>query len=242
MSKYRINPITGKFDMGNYESEYGIPEGVPTLDENSLIETDQIDYTHAANEVQGYYGLVSNYYDPSATNVVQSLVADTWTKIVLDSFEAIRNDLVPLRCRAAAQPDGTTYGDGNGVYDIGEGRFSCAGLNPGSSVVVRVLHLATPDVDESSLSLRLRFDGNANGVATIPDTGLGAGTFVTTTNALEMSQGAAVVYPNEELISFFVGDTLDGTSWDTAGSFTVEAKSTEDLDFEALSLTFFVSL
>ena len=55
-----------------------------------------------------------------------------------------------------------------------------------------------------------------------------------------MTQGAENTYSDEILVSFFVGDTLNGDTLDHAGSFHVQLKSSVDADLEVLGITLYI--
>jgi hypothetical protein len=179
------------------------------------------------NIAQGYYAVTTDFFNGGQANATQELVANTWTKLTLSEFEF--RDYSPTASSGIA--DGTTYGSGNGVYDATEDRFSCAGLKTGTHCIVRVLLRCDPEEDESQLDIRLNFVTNSS---TFP-TGLEG--FQIETVMLSMSQGADQFYSDEDLISFFVGETLKGDGWDDAGHFTVEAKSTVPATVEVMGLT-----
>ena len=117
------------------------------------------------------------------------------------------------------------------TYNAAIGRWFLAGTQPGTHCIARILYQITPDEDESQLDLKLNFVTNPATIAT------GLFTFDVEAVATVMSQGADIPYTDEVLISFFVGDTLSGPDQANAGSFTVQAKSSVDADFEVLSVT-----
>ena len=55
--------------------------------------------------------------------------------------------------------------------------------------------------------------------------------------ALIMNEGADQQYISENLFSFFVGSTLEGTTYDNAGSFRVEVVPSNDGELEVLAVT-----
>ena len=56
-------------------------------------------------------------------------------------------------------------------------------------------------------------------------------------NALIMQVGGEQQYISENLFSFFVGTTLEGTTQSDAGSFRIEVIPSSDGDLEVLAVT-----
>ena len=52
-----------------------------------------------------------------------------------------------------------------------------------------------------------------------------------------MNEGLDQQYISENLFSFFVGETLEGTTKSNAGSFRIEVIPTSDGDLEVLTVT-----
>ena len=52
-----------------------------------------------------------------------------------------------------------------------------------------------------------------------------------------MNEGADQQYISENLFSFFVGTTLEGTTYDNAGSFNIEVIPSNDGELEVLAVT-----
>ena len=182
-----------------------------------------ISSTVAANN-QGYYGYVTNYYDPVTTNSVQTLAANEWTDVTPDIYLTFDN-------RPASMVEAAPV-----AYDYdGTKHFSLAGLEDGSFVTVRLLFRVDPEVDESSADVRLHFNTNAATAAG------GLENFYVETQALNMTQGANIQYSDENLITFFVGDTLSGSTLADAGAFHVQVKSSVEADMEVLGVTMYIS-
>ena len=174
--------------------------------------------------IQGYYAFVTNFYDPNTTNTVQELDAATWTDVNPDVY--LTFDKRPTSMVEAAPV----------AYDYdGTKHFSLAGLDEGSFVTVRLLFRVDPEVDESSADVRLHFNTNAATAAG------GLDHFHIETQALTMTQGADIFYSDENLITFFVGDTLSGDTVADAGSFHVQVKSSVEADVEVLGVTMYIS-
>lgn len=182
-----------------------------------------ISSTVAANN-QGYYAYVTNYYDPVTTNSIQTLAANEWTDVTPDVYLTFDN-------RPASMVEASPV-----AYDYdGTKHFSLAGLEDGSFVTVRLLFRVDPEVDESSADVRLHFNTNAATAAG------GLENFYVETQALNMTQGANIQYSDENLITFFVGDTLSGSTIADAGAFHVQVKSSVEADMEVLGVTMYIS-
>ena len=52
-----------------------------------------------------------------------------------------------------------------------------------------------------------------------------------------MQVGGSQQYISENVFSFFVGSTLEGTTYDDAGSFSIEVIPSNDGDLEVLAVT-----
>lgn len=182
-----------------------------------------ISSTVAANN-QGYYGYVTNYFDPDTANSVQTLAANEWTDVNPDIY--LTFDHRPASMVEAAPV----------AYDYdGNNHFSLAGLEDGSFVTVRLLFRVDPEVDESSADVRLHFNTNTATAAG------GLDHFHVETQALNMTQGANIQYSDENLITFFVGDTLSGSTLADAGSFHVQVKCSVEAEMEVLGVTMYIS-
>ena len=213
----------GVTDAAAAQATADTAEGI-ALSNSSAIGTLNV-FTGAVNPAQagvqdvvsGYRSIVTPYYDPNTVNSVQQLLAETWTGIVPDVYLDESHEIDTMAPQT--------------TYDSAIGRWYLAGTQPGTHCIARILYQITPDEDESQLDLRLNFVTNPDTIAT------GLFTFNVEAVATVMSQGADIPYTDEVLISFFVGDTLFGPDQANAGSFTVQAKSSVDADFEVLSVT-----
>ena len=186
---------------------------------------------------QGYYGVISTYYDFNGTDKIEQISADVWTPLVAErSPTQILPDESPNP--ALALPDGTAsapwgaLGDGNGLYDATTGRFCMAKTNPGAYGIVRILLRCKPEEDESQLEVKLNFRTNSTYY------GNGLDGFDIPSIMLTMTQGADEWYSDEELISFFVGDTLTGDGWDDAGSFDIQVRPSVDAEVQLIATTY----
>ena len=202
-------------------SLHAVPGRVTSLPDDLIQEV--------TDKTQGYYSVITKFYSDAEVNPTQDLEANVWTQLSVSELMSNLNDFAPTESRNIA--DGSTFGSGHGLYDINNDRFSLAGMQDGSHCIVRVLLRCDPEEDESQLDIRLRFQTN-------PTTAAGGLTeFSIQTIMLSMTQGAGIWYSDEDLISFFVSDSLSGTTWDNAGSFIVEARCTVACTIEMLGLT-----
>ena len=174
-------------------------------------------------DVQGYYGYITNYYNFDGSNTTQELDADTWTDLsptINTTFDGRTTSMID------AAPD---------IYDPATGFFTLAGLEDGSFGFVRTLVRIDPEVDESTANIRILFETNE---ATQPS---GLTEFTTESQAVVMTQGADKFYSDENIITFFVGNTLSGTTPANAGKFKVQVKSSVEATLEVLGVTFYVN-
>ena len=104
---------------------------------------------------------------------------------------------------------GTNPFIGNTATTIGTGQteFSLAGLSSGASCIVRTALAFDPDEDNTNLDIQLKFTTNT----ATQGTGLTNFTILKE-NALIMQVGGDQQYISENLFSFFVGETLEGTT------------------------------
>ena len=114
----------------------------------------------------------------------------------------------------------------------GQTEFSLAGLSSGASCIVRTALGFTPDEDNTNLDVQLKFTTNT----ATQGTGL-TNFIIKKEQALIMNEGADQQYISENLFSFFVGTTLEGTGYSDAGSFSVEVTPSNDGELEVLAVT-----
>lgn len=239
MSMIRLNTVkhyTGKFAERPATLPYGdtyfstddrryfvydennLPREVSTGSSDEIAESTKED-------IQGYYSVISNYYaGDQATrdlNPVVELDEDVWTKL----------EIMPL-VEFDESPDSQKE---LGIFNAADNRFSMAGLDDGSNIIMRTLVRLRPDVDEGAASLRLKFQTNEATAAT------GFNEFVIESQLFNMTQGADVDYQDESVITAFVGSTLSGDTIANAGSFVVEINSTVDADLEVLAFTLYIN-
>ena len=201
-------------------------------DENS---TPQEIATSAVANAQGFIGYITNYYNFDGSNPSQELVANEWSDLepTIATLYDERTDNMKSGSSNGYLP-ASHEGDGHDTH--GANHFSLAGLENGSFCNVRILYNMTPEVDESSSQVRLHFSTNAAAQAS------GLTEFTIEAQSLVMSQGAQETYSDENLISFFVGDTLSGLTEVEAGSFHIQVKSSVESDLEILGVTLYANV
>ena len=190
----------------------------------SILAEDDIQDS-VKEDIQGYYTVVSKWYSADeavrAENPVTEVLEDTWTKLEITALAEL--DESPDAQKAL------------GIFDAADNRFSLGGLDSGSNIIMRTLIRLRPDVDEGSASIRLNFTTN-------PTTQAGGLTnFTIESQLFNMTQGADIDYQDESIITAFIGTTLDGIDIASAGSFTIEVKSTVDTDLEVLAFTLYIN-
>ena len=178
---------------------------------------------------QGYYRYSTNYYTTGVANTVQTLPADEFV-LVQPSVRTNKVDFLPQKMLDANSNDpwigaGATIG-------TGQTQFSLAGLDDGSTVIVRIASQLNPDIDNTNLDFKLEFTTN-------PTTqGYGTTNFsITREQALICNEGADQNYISETLINFYVGSSLSGMTTATAGTFNIQARASDEGDFEMMALT-----
>jgi len=174
-------------------------------------------------DVQGYYGYVTDYYKFDGSNVTQELDADTWTDLA-PAIDQVFDG------RAASQIEAASD-----IYDDATGFFTLAGLEDGSFGFVRTLVRIDPEIDESTASIRILFETNEATTAS------GLTSFNTEAQAVVMTQGADRFYSDENVITFFVGGTLSGTTAANAGRFKVQVNSSVESTLEVLGVTLYIN-
>ena len=114
----------------------------------------------------------------------------------------------------------------------GQTEFSLAGLGSGASCIVRTALAFNPDDDNTNLDVQLKFTTN-----TATQAGGLTNFTIKKEQALIMNEGADQQYISENLFSFFVGTTLEGTTQSDAGSFRIEVIPSNDGELEVLAVT-----
>ena len=213
-------------DVSNVSGSRSISQIAGDMEEKDALEI--------ANKIQGFYGIVTNFYNPAEENEVVQIEEDVWTDVEPQVY--LEFDERPDSMKVGS-PEGMLLSSHHehGHETHGANHFSLAGLDVGSFVTVRVLCRVTPEVDESQADVRLHFLTNHEAQES------GLSEFFIEKQGVVMTQGAENTYSDEILISFFVGDTLNGDTLDHAGSFHVQLKSSVDADLEVLGITLYIN-
>ena len=124
------------------------------------------------------------------------------------------------------------YVGSGATIGTGQTEFSLAGLSSGAACIVRTALAFNPDEDNTNLDVQLRFTTNT----ATQGTGLTNFT-IKKEQAIIMNEGADQQYISENLFSFFVGTTLEGTDQSNAGTFRVEVVPSNDGELEVLAVT-----
>ena len=186
----------------------------------SGITTDSV-----RDSIQGYYAYSSDFYTVGVANTTQELEEDVFTLVQPQIGAAGTQYHLPT---VMSDIFGQNPWVGTGAtIGTGQTQFSLAGLSSGASATVRVGCQFNPDVDNTNLDVRLTFTTNT------ATQGTGLTNFsITKEQALIMNEGADQNYSSESVFSFFVGDTLEGTTKENAGSFNIQVRSSELGTFE----------
>ncbi|BAQ92775.1 hypothetical protein [uncultured Mediterranean phage uvMED] len=212
-------------------------ESTKSVSSTRAPRLEQVNSSSGANlsNAQGFIGYVTDYYRFDGSNPVQQLEAETFTDLnpsIQQLFDE-RTDAMKAGSTDGYLP--ASHGE-HGHSTHGANHFSLAGLENGSFCTVRILYKLTPEIDESSSQVRLHFSTNSATQAN------GLTEFTIESQSLVMSEGANQDYSDENLISFFIGDTLSGDTEEEAGSFHVSVKSSVEADLEILGVTLYANV
>ena len=175
--------------------------------------------------IQGYYAYSSDFYTVGVANTSQELAENTFSLVQPQIGAAGTQYHLPTVMSDVF--DQNPWVGSAATIGTGQTQFSLAGLSSGASATVRVGCIFNPDVDNANLDVRLTFTTNT------ATQGTGLTNFsITKEQALIMNEGADQNYSSETIFSFFVGDTLEGTTKDNAGSFNIQVQSSEEGTFE----------
>ena len=179
------------------------------------------------DEIQGYYGYTTDYYTVGVANTVQTIGAGE-TTMIMPQVAAVYQYMPTIMSDVNTNP----YVGSGATIGTGQTEFSLAGLSSGAACIVRTALAFDPDEDNTNLDIQLKFTTNT----ATQGTGLTNFT-IKKENALIMQVGGDQQYISENLFSFFVGTTLEGTTQSDAGSFRIEVIPSNDGDLEVLAVT-----
>ena len=231
---------------GNYNHLTNIPTGIVTatgIGQSEFLSYNGSEYVGIAstgyrdyviNQGQGYYAYTTDFYTVGVANTTQEIEEGVWTLLQPQVASTGLYNEQPT-CMDEANSGDPWVGSG-ATIGTGQTEFSLAGTKPGTMCLVRTLIRFEPDTDETDLDLRLHFTTNT------ATQGTGLTTFNTEKQALVMQTGAGVTYTSEEIISFFVGDTLYGDTKADAGRFCIECNATTDGTLEIQGVTVMIDV
>ena len=177
--------------------------------------------------IQGYYGYTTDFYTVGVANTTQFVGAGE-TTMIMPQVAAVYQYMPTVMSDVSTNP----YVGSGATIGTGQTEFSLAGLGSGASCIVRTALAFDPDEDNSNLDIQLKFTTNTATQAS------GLTNFnILKENALIMTVGGEQQYISENLFSFFVGTTLEGTTQEDAGSFRIEVIPSADGDLEVLAVT-----
>jgi len=178
---------------------------------------------------QGYYRYSTDYYTTGVANTVQTLPEDEFV-LIQPQVRTNKVDFLPEKMIIANNND-PWVGSG-ATIGTGQTEFSLAGLDDGSTVIVRIASQFNPDIDFTNVDFALNFTTN-------PTTqSFGTTSFsIVREQALICNEGADQNYLSETLMNFYVGSSLSGMTTTTAGSFNLSVRASDGGEFEMLALT-----
>ena len=177
--------------------------------------------------IQGYYGYTTDYYTVGVANTTQEVGAGE-TTMIMPQVAAVYQYMPTVMSGVNTNP----YVGTGATIGTGQTEFSLAGLGSGASCIVRTALAFNPDDDNTNLDVQLKFTTN-----TATQAGGLTNFTIKKEQALIMNEGADQQYISENLFSFFVGTTLEGTTQSNAGSFSIEVIPSSDGDLEVLAVT-----
>ena len=235
--------VDGKFlkyeaSSGKFVGATGGGGGSYSGTSGQILQHDGSDYvgvssvglaTYFNDRHQGYYRYSTNYYTTGVANTVQNLPADEFV-LVQPSVRTNKVDFMPQVMLDANNND--PWVGAAATIGTGQTQFSLAGLDDGSTVVVRIAAQIDPDVDNTNVDFALNFTTN-------PTTQSFGTTYfsITKEQALICNEGADQNYISETLFNFYVGSSLSGLTTTTAGSFNVSVRASDECDFEMMAFT-----
>ena len=235
--------VDGKFlkyeaSSGKFVGATGGGGGSYTGTVGQLLQHDGSDYVGVSSvgiasfindHHQGYYRYSTNYYTAGVANTVQTLPADEFVMIQpsvrTNRFEYLPQKMLNVNNNNPWVGSGATIG-------TGQTEFSLAGLDEGSTVIVRIASQFNPEIDFTNVDFALNFTTN-------PTTqGYGTTNFsIVREQGLICNEGADQNYLSETLMNFYVGSSLSGMTTTTAGTFNLSVRASEGGDFEMMALT-----
>tara|TARA_B100001109_G_scaffold59348_1_gene48088 strand:- start:9131 stop:10969 length:1839 start_codon:yes stop_codon:yes gene_type:complete len=186
-----------------------------------------VDTETVRDAIQGFYAYTTDFYTVGVANTTQEIGAGV-TTLIQPQVAEVHQFMPSVMSGVSTNP----YIGTDAPIGTGQTEFSLAGLGTGASCLVRTALGFNPDIDNTNLDVQLKFTTNT----ATQGTGLTNFT-IKKEQALIMNEGADQQYISENLFSFFVGSTLEGTTQSNAGSFNIEVIPSDEGVLEVLAVT-----
>ena len=226
---YRSGPVPPTHDSEHMPD--GTADQVLVHNGTEFVATNpEVLSNNVNNDIQGYYGLLTNFYFVGSTPTVTEIdtdEVDTWIDVNFDIDTLGTFDNRPDTMKSA-QPVGHA-GTGTQADPI---LLSLEGLTQTASCNFRASLTFEPDVDEAQLETRLLFNRHSG---TTP-----SDDFPIADVSLNMNNGANIEYDAEPMLSFFVGDTIDTNGVGDAGKCRFQVRSTVEGTLRMRALTWYI--
>lgn len=195
-----------------------------------VANSDRLDSSLLLTDIQGYYGLLTDFYfGGAATETVIDLEnVNTWINVDINVASSGLFDNRPESMKSA-QAIGH-QGDGSQEDPI---IFDLEGLDLRSFANFRASMAFAPEDDEGQLESRLLFNRHS-GTSPSED-------FSIEEVSLSMFNGADIDYVSEPMLSFFIGDTIDTNGVGDAGKCRFQIKSNVTGVIKLRALTWYIN-
>ena len=195
-----------------------------------VANSDRLDSSLSLTDIQGYYGLLTDFYfGGAATETVIDLEnVNTWINVDINVASSGLFDNRPESMKSA-QAIGH-QGDGSQEDPI---IFDLEGLDLRSFANFRASMAFEPEDDEGQLESRLLFNRHS-GTSPSED-------FSIEEVSLSMFNGADVNYVSEPMLSFFIGDTIDTNGVGDSGKCRFQIKSNVTGVIKLRALTWYIN-
>ena len=226
---HRVGPVPPTHDSEHMPD--GTADQVLVHNGTEFVATSPEVLSSSVNsDIQGYYGLLTNFYFTGSTPTVTEIGeddVDQWIDVSFD-VDALGN--------FDNRPDSMKVANASGHTGAGTQAdpiiFDLEGLTQSASCNFRASLTFEPDVDEAQLETRLLFNRHSG---TTP-----SGDFPIADVSLNMTNGADVEYDAEPMLSFFVGDTIDTNGVGDAGRCRFQVRSTVEGTLRMRALTWYI--
>ena len=226
---YRSAPVPPTHGGGHLPSGQDGEVLIHNGTEFTSVDNDAISNL-VADDIQGYYGLLTNFYFVGSTPTVTEIDTDDvdqWIDINFD-VDALGN----FDNRPSAMKMANTVGHTGAGTPADPIVFDLEGLTQAASCNFRASLTFEPDVDEAQLETRLLFNRHSG---TTP-----SDDFPIADVSLSMTQGADIEYDAEPMLSFFVGDTIDTNGVGDAGKCRFQVRSSVEGTLRMRALTWYI--